>query len=65
VLVLRDFILGWYAQWLQVLFTRMIFVIVIEIGGVEDVEEIMSRGTPTRMCVGEGRLPKSLLRISF
>lgn len=39
--------------------------VVIEIGRVDDIECVTSRGTPTRMRVGEGRLPKSLLIVEI
>jgi hypothetical protein len=65
VLPLRiNIFLRWYMQCMQML-AWVVFVFVIETGSVEDVEMVKSRGTRSRMRVGEGRLPKSLLTVSF
>lgn len=40
-------------------------VVVVESGGIEDVEVVTSRRTPTRRRVDEGRPSKSLLAISL
>jgi hypothetical protein len=61
VLVLRVHIMRWYMRRMQML-AWVIFVFVEELGSVEDVELVKSRGTRSRMRGGECRLPKSLLK---
>jgi hypothetical protein len=64
VFVLQVNILRRYMQLLQML-AWVIFVLVEELGSVEDIELVKSRGTRSRMRVGEGRLAKSLLTECF
>jgi hypothetical protein len=64
VLVLRVHIMRWYMRRMQML-AWVIFVFVEELGSVEDVELVKSRGTRSRMRGGECRLPKSLLTECF
>lgn len=67
MLALRKLIMSLYVQLLQMLAARSIgvVVVVVEIGCVDDIEHIRSRGTPIHMCVGEGRLSKSLLTVGI
>lgn len=67
MLVLGILIVSCYLHLLQRLSTSLIGAVgvVIEIGRVHDIERVTSRGTPTRMRIGEGRLPKSLLIVEI
>jgi hypothetical protein len=67
MLALRELVVSWYVQLPQRLTAGSIcvVVVVVEIGCIDDIEHIMSRGTPIRMRVGEGRLPKSLLTVKI
>ena len=67
MLIMGILIVSRYLHLLQSFSASMVGAvrIVVEIGRVDDIERVTSRGTPTRMCVGEGRLPKSLLIVEI
>ena len=59
-LCLRILIVSCYLLLWQRLAAR-ICVFVEESRCIDGLERVTTRGTPTRICIGEGRLPKSLL----